>query len=210
MLIIGAKGFAKEVLEVCHENNELTNLAFYDDINTSLMSKLFNEFPIIKSIDEAKNYFETIDNNFSLGLGDPKLREQLYLKFLKLGGCFKSVISMSAKIGHYNVNIGKGSNILQNAIVSNDVTIGKGCLIYYNSTIAHDVVLGDFVEVSPHVSILGRTRVGNHTSVGSHSVILPDLKIGKNVIIGAGSVVTKDIPDNCTVFGVPAVVKKKG
>lgn len=27
MLIIGAKGFAKEVLEICHQNNDLQNLA---------------------------------------------------------------------------------------------------------------------------------------------------------------------------------------
>ncbi|MFZ2430593.1 MAG: hexapeptide transferase, partial [Lutibacter sp.] len=33
MLVIGAKGFAKEVLEVVHQLNELENLVFYDDVN---------------------------------------------------------------------------------------------------------------------------------------------------------------------------------
>ena len=36
-----------------------------------------------------------------------------------------------------------------------------------------------------------------------------ELSIGTNVIIGAGSVVTKDIPDNCLVVGVPAIIKKE-
>ena len=31
MLIIGAKGFAKEVLEILHQNGQTENLCFYDD-----------------------------------------------------------------------------------------------------------------------------------------------------------------------------------
>ena len=50
MLIVGAKGFAKEVLEVCHQNNELENLVFYDDVNQDIGEQLFNKFPILKSI----------------------------------------------------------------------------------------------------------------------------------------------------------------
>ena len=33
MLIIGAKGFAKEVLEILHQNGQTENLCFYDDVN---------------------------------------------------------------------------------------------------------------------------------------------------------------------------------
>lgn len=32
MLIIGAKGFAKEVLEILHQNGETEDLCFYDDV----------------------------------------------------------------------------------------------------------------------------------------------------------------------------------
>ena len=32
--------------------------------------------------------------------------------------------------------------------------------------------------------------------------------IGNNVTIAAGSVVTKDVPDNCMVAGIPAIIKK--
>ena len=51
MLIVGAKGFAKEVLEICHQNNELENLVFYDDVNDDVNGLLFDKFPILKSID---------------------------------------------------------------------------------------------------------------------------------------------------------------
>ena len=36
MLIIGAKGFAKEVLEILHQKNDLQNIVFYDDVNDDI------------------------------------------------------------------------------------------------------------------------------------------------------------------------------
>ena len=40
MLIIGAKGLAKEVLEIFHQKNELDNLFFYDDISADVPDKI--------------------------------------------------------------------------------------------------------------------------------------------------------------------------
>ena len=81
MLIIGAKGFAKEVLEVCHQNDDTVNLAFYDDINKNIGDKLYDQFPILNSMVQAKQYFETIDNRFTIGIGNPKLRKKMADKF---------------------------------------------------------------------------------------------------------------------------------
>lgn len=209
MLIIGAKGFAKEVLEVVHQLNQLDNLVFYDDINNDVQEKLFGQFPILKTIQEATNYFKTIDNRFTIGIGNPILRKRLYDKFSAIGGEFTSVISPYATIGSYDVEIGVGSNVLSGTVFSNNSTIGKGCIIYYNSIITHDCIIGDFVEISPAVTLLGRCKIGSYTQIGANATILPDVNIGKNVIVGAGSVVTKDMPDNCLVVGVPAVIKKQ-
>ena len=44
MIIVGAKGFAKELLEILHQNNQLEDLAFYDDINLTDSNLLFGKF----------------------------------------------------------------------------------------------------------------------------------------------------------------------
>ena len=36
MLIVGAKGFAKEVLEVLYQNEYKKDIAFYDDVNSDV------------------------------------------------------------------------------------------------------------------------------------------------------------------------------
>lgn len=208
MLIIGAKGFAKEILEVLHQLHELENLVFYDDVNKDVPEKLFGQFPILRTFQEAAVYFKTIDNQFTIGIGNPVLRKKLYDRFTSLGGEFTSVISPSAIIGSYGVQIGIGSNILSGSVFSNSIVMGKGCIVYYNSIITHDCKIGDFVEISPAVTLLGRCQIGSYSQIGSNATILPDIKIGKNVNVAAGAVVTKDVPDNCVVAGVPAVIKK--
>lgn len=208
MIIVGAQGFAKELLEIFFHKNELNNIAFFDDINLNSKDKLYDIFPILKSETEVLHYFSSKNADFTIGVGNPVIREKLFLKFISLGGVFKSTISKKAIIGSYDVSILEGCNILDNAIVSNSVKIGRGCILYYNTTVTHDCVVGDFVELSPGATLLGRCKVDSFTQIGANATILPKINIGKNVILGAGSVVTKDIPDNCVAVGVPAKIIK--
>lgn len=209
MLIIGARGFAKEVLEIFHQKGEIKNLCFYDDVNSDIPKRLYDKFPIISTLQQVKEYFNTFSPEFTLGIGNPFLRFQMYEKIKNLGGIFTSTISENAEIGSYNVKIGDGCNILGGVKVSNDVTIGRGVMIYYNSIITHDVSIGDFCEISPDVKLLGRCKIGDFVVIGTASVIFPDVVIGDNVVIAAGSVVRNDVPNNVMVAGIPAQIKKQ-
>lgn len=209
MLIIGAKGFAKEVLEVVHQLKQLDNLAFYDDVNEDVPEKLFGQFPVLRTTLEASVYFKTVDNQFTIGIGNPELRKKLYDTFTSLGGEFTSTISPLATIGCYGNHIETGCNIMTGTVITSDITIKKGTLVNLNCTIGHDSVLCDFVELSPGVHISGNCTIGDYSVFGTNATMLPKLTIGKNVIIGAGSVVTKNIPDNCVAVGIPAKIIKE-
>lgn len=130
MLIIGAKGFAKEVLEIFYQRDDCENLVFYDDLHNDV-NLLYDKFAVLHSVLEAKEYFENIDNRFTIAIGNPLLRNKMYEKFRDLGGTFSSSISLYSEIGSFGISIGDGCNILSGVKISNDVTIGKGCLIYY-------------------------------------------------------------------------------
>jgi len=76
------------------------------------------------------------------------------------------------------------------------------------------VKIGNNCEILPMV-LMGKKRpdltefqitIGNNCYIGTGATILGPVTIGNNVTIAAGAVVTKDVPDNCTVAGVPAKI----
>lgn len=199
MLIVGAGGFAKELIDVCLDL-KIANLFFYDDITTEKNIFLDNYLVLNNFEDIKKNNIDL----FHVAVGGPLNRKKLINHFEDKGLALKSIISPKAVIGKFDINIGKGVSVLANSIIANGTSIGKGCLIYHNVQITHDCTIGDFVELSPGAVILGKSTIGNCTKIGANATILPKIKVGNNVIVGAGSVVTKDVPDNSIVIGVPA------
>lgn len=210
MIIIGAKGLAKELLTALSwDQNNRDELYFFDNVSEDIPEKIFDKFLVIKNWEDLSLYFLEKDPDFILGVGGPKTRYLLCKKAVDVGGVLSTYISNKAMIGDYGNIIEKGVCILSNATITCDVKIGTGSLINKNVTISHDVEIGIYCEVSPCATVLGRVKVGDYSFIGAGAVILPDIVVGKNCIIGAGAVVTKNVPDNSIVAGIPAKVIKK-
>ena len=209
MVIIGAKGFAREVLEILYQLQRVDNVAFYDDINTDLPDKLYDKFPVLRNENELQAYFKKNGNEFTLGLGKPNVRYQLYKKIVDLGGQLTSTISPKATIGHFGNEIEEGINLMSNVVLTNDIKIKKGTLINLSATIGHNCIIEDFVEICPNVNISGNCVIGKFSFIGTSATILPGITIGTNAIVGAGAVVTKNVPDNEVWIGNPAKFFKK-
>jgi sugar O-acyltransferase (sialic acid O-acetyltransferase NeuD family) len=202
MLIIGAKGLAKEILQILEAKNKINKLVFFDDININDPRYVYDNYLILRTDQEIKEYFKQ-DNRFALGIGNPKLRKKLCDRFEKLGGMLSSVTDKTTTIGNYTV-LEDGCILMAGVKISNGVNIGKALLAYYDVVITHDVSIGDYVELSPGSKLLGHVKVEDEVHIGSGAIILPKLKIGKGSIIGAGAIVTKDVKPGFIVVGNPA------
>jgi sugar O-acyltransferase (sialic acid O-acetyltransferase NeuD family) len=207
MIVIGAKGFAKEILEIFHLNNQIQDLVFFDNISNDIDNMLYNKYKILRSWDEVETEFKNLnDRRFTIAVGGPINRRKLYNKMIELGGDYCTTISPNSIIGHYDISIAEGSNIMSSTFISNSVRLGKGVVINVHATIGHDCSIDDFSEISPGVNISGNCQIGSLTTIGTNVTILPGVKIGTNVVIAAGSMVKTDIPDNTVAVGYPARV----
>jgi serine O-acetyltransferase len=72
-------------------------------------------------------------------------------------------------------------------------TVGDNFIVFHGVTVGH--LRGEG----------GRPpRIGNNVFLGAGAKVLGDLTLGNNVVVGANSLVIDDVPDYCTVIGVPA------
>ena len=94
--------------------------------------------------------------------------------------------------------IGKGF-VLHNfsGIFISEGTIGENCTVQQGVTIGG--IRPNIWKGNPKPP-----RIANDVYIGAGAKILGDITIGNNVVIGANSVVMTNVPDNCTVMGVPA------
>ncbi len=200
MLIYGTGGHALEILDEMVQFDP-SHLCFFNDRDKDLTE--FYNYPVLKSIEEI---IEKLGSSFEfvIGIGKPILRQQKQLELINCGGKAISMISRHSKIANFDIELGKGLNIMSNVQISSRVSIGDGCLINRNTNIHHDIKMGDFCEIAPSVVLLGAVEIGELTFIGSGAIILPGIKIGRNCIIGAGSVVTKNVLDYSIVKGSPA------
>ena len=185
MLIIGAGGHAKEILDVFEKRKEETDLYFYDDISINIPELLYGKYRVLRKIDEVRNLFLK-DKRFVIGIGNPLARRKFANHFIQIGGDLTSIISPNCVIGNHNVVLGHGLNIMHGVIITNDVNIGDGTLINANANVHHGSTIGKYCEISPGCRINGNVRIGNYCSIGSGSVLIPQIVIGNNVTIGAG------------------------
>lgn len=208
MLIAGSKGHAKDVLSIFNQQAGISQLAFFDDHSDDLPELFLGKYPILRSVDAAKKYFEQ-DPRFTLGVGNPLLRYRLAQKLLAAGGTLCSVISPTAAIGSEKVSMGSGLNVMSYVVITNDVVIGEGTLLNTHASIHHDARIGRYCELSPGARISGGCSAGDFCSIGLNAVLLPKVTLGNNVIVGAGAVVNRDVADNQLVAGLPARVIRK-
>lgn len=105
-------------------------------------------------------------------------------------------IHPGAKIGRrFFIDHGAG------VVIGETAEIGDDVLMY------HEVTLGgtSLEKVKRHPTI------GNNVLIGMGAKIVGAITIGDNCKIGANAVVNKDIPDNCTVVGIPGrIVARNG
>jgi acetyltransferase-like isoleucine patch superfamily enzyme len=105
--------------------------------------------------------------------------------------------------------LGKGVQIMPNAVVHCYSDIGDYTIINTSSTIDHECKIGRGVHIMGGASIAGRVTIQNYATIGTNATILPNLKISEGAYVGAGAVVTKNVKKNEIVLGNPAKFIKK-
>ena len=193
--IIGAGGFGREVFWSLPSIERINTVFFVDDLywseNTSGIYQL--------------SKFNPDEYEIIIAVGSPIARKKI-VDALPKSTRFFTHIHESAQLLAPDIEIGEGSIICANSIITTNVKIGKHCHLNLDSTVGHDTTIGDFFTTAPGAKISGNCKIGDCVYFGTNSSVREKIEICSNVTIGLNAGVVKNIIEPGTYVGVP--VKK--
>jgi len=210
VVIIGAGGFGREVLDVIDACNLVQKtyepIGFIVDLQFGAPGTVVNDIPILGGFDWLARHVN--DVYVVCAVGPSHQRYQLIERAKELKCRFINLIHPSAILTRW-VSIGEGTVITAGCILTNQIQIGDHVHINLDCTVGHNVSIKDFVTLAPGVHVSGNVVMETGCYIGTGANIIEKLKIGEWSIVGAGSAVVGNIPANSTAVGVPAKVVKE-
>lgn len=211
-VVWGSAGHAKVIADLI-SLNKCKVIALFD--NNLYANSCLENVPIyfgLKGLEVwLREYGDLKHVGAALAIGGSrgKDRQQIAEVFSSVGLTLPLLIHPSAVISK-DVQLGKGSQVLANSVISAAVTIGDACIINNSVNVDHECMLENGVHLAPGAVLCGCVSVGENSMIGAGAVVLPRIIIGRNVVVGAGSVVTRNIPNNTVVAGNPARIMRGG
>lgn len=204
ILIVGAGGFGREVLQWAHDSwpDHVHRFAGFlsDDIH-----KLDGHATSVGIVGTAAGYEAAAGDYLLLAIGVPYSRRRVAETLRARGGRFLTLVHPRAVVAA-SAQIGAGSVICPCAVVSDAATLGSCVLINYHASLGHDASAGDYAVLSPYATLGGGAIVDEECFLGLHASVGPGRRLGARGKVSANSCVLSDAPADALVFGVPGRV----
>jgi len=202
ILIVGAGGFGREVLQWTHDAwpEQSRLIAGFLSADAGLLDGRGLGLPILA---DPADFAPQSGDALILAIGIPGVRRRVAEDLLGRGAVFLTLVHPTAIVAATAV-IGTGSVICPRALVSVSASVGRFGLVNYQASLAHDSSAGDFAVLSPYATLGGGARIGADAFLGLHAAVGPGLSVGPRSKLSAGSCALADVPADSLAYGVPA------
>ena len=159
LLIVGAGGFGRVVLEYADREYKCSFIDDYVDIGTKIdgveVVGKTEHLPLLRDY-----------KNLVVAIGDNRIRERIYKYAGSLNYSFPNIIAPTA-------------------YVSRKARIGSGCIILNNVVIQSGVNAGNGIILNPGVELHNDSSVDDYALIYTNSVVRTNAHIGKRAWIGS-------------------------
>ncbi|MFC0604423.1 NeuD/PglB/VioB family sugar acetyltransferase [Winogradskyella pulchriflava] len=211
ILIYGASGHAKMIVDIIQKNNNYNFIGFidsYKSINQEVYGyKVIGNLELLPSLIKKFNIHGIV-----IGIGDNITRYRAYKNIVKIASSleFVPIIHPNAILAN-DIVIPEGTVIMASAIVNANAKVGKFCLLNTKASLGHDSTMADFSSLASGATVSGNVSIGICSSISLSASVSQNLSIGHHTIIGAASLVLKSIGNYKLAYGVPInTIKERG
>lgn len=203
LIIIGAGGHAKVVLDAClAAGHRVLGLA---DADPARHGAEVLRIPVTGGDDWVRTFpaAEVMLVNGIGSVSDSSLRARVQATFATLGYRFATIIHPAAVIGG-EVELDDGVQVMAGAVIQPGCRLGLGTIVNTRAAIDHDCRIGAQVHIAPGAVLAGDVIIGDGAHVGAGASVIQGIRIGAGAVIGAGAAVVRDVAPGMLALGVPA------
>lgn len=209
IVIVGAGGFGREVLDVVDAINALAPSTVWDvagvvddspsQANLALLAR--REVQFLGGTDVPLAWPEPV--SYAIGIGSPRVRRLIADRFD--AAQFRPATLVHPSVTHgFDVTVGHGAVLCAGVRLTTNISLGRHVHLNLNVTVGHDTTVGDFVSVNPLASISGDCTIESDVLIGVSGVVLNGLTVGKGSTVGGSACVVRDVAPDVVVKGIPA------
>ena len=204
IIIIGAGGYSKVIVDIIH-NDQKYEIAGFIDNNLPIGHKVL-DYKVLGKEEEINNLINKQEIfGGVIAIGDNFIRSNVEKKIKQLCNEFKFINCLHPKSNiAFNVVMGEGNVVMAGATINTSSEISNHCIFNTNCSIDHDNRIANFASIAPNSVTGGNVEVGEFSAIGIGATVKHNISIGYNCIIGASSLVNKDTKSNSVYYGVPA------
>ncbi|MBU3172983.1 NeuD/PglB/VioB family sugar acetyltransferase [Clostridium estertheticum] len=184
LLIIGAGGHGRVVLETAELEGRWDNINFLDD-RTDVDMVLNHK--IIGKMDDYEKFSGKYEYAI-VCIGNNEKRLKLIKEILKVGYKVPVIIHPKAFVSKYS-DIGYGSVILAGVVINTGAKVGMGCIININSSVDHDCVVEYGVHICSGAVVRSMCKVGKLSYVGAGAVVKSGVVLKEKFVLNDGMLI---------------------
>ena len=205
VLIVGAGGHGKVVLDILRAAREYSPIGFID-ADTTLTGTRVGGLPVFGPANQLPKLAKKARAAI-IAIGDNRTRRSYAQMLMEQGFELVNAIHPTACVSGSRGSAGTSSSPPAPSCCA-EANLGDSSIVNTAAVVDHECEIGCAAHVCPTVALAGRVRIGEGAFVGLGAKVIPCISIGEHAIVGAGAVVIRDIPAHATAVGVPAKVVK--
>ncbi len=200
LLIYGAGGHAKSIMEIVLQNRDYAIAGIVDDDN-KLKGKQVLGIPVLGTralLPAIHKRGVILAANGVGGIIDIAMRVDIFKLLESSGFTFPTLVHPRATL-ETSARVEDGVQVFGNAYIGADAVLHSRCMVNTNAVVSHDCEIGSYTHIAPGALLAGHVRVGERTLIGMGVTTTIGIKIGSRVRIGNAAIVLADVPDNMVI-----------
>jgi sugar O-acyltransferase (sialic acid O-acetyltransferase NeuD family) len=198
LVVFGAGGHAKSLIDLVRSAGELEPLCVVDDDPGAPADVL--GVPVVPGglLARLREHGARHAANAVGAIGRMPARVAVGRRLEEAGFELPPLVDPAAFVAA-SATLGPGAQVFAAAAVCSAASVGRSAIVNTGAIVSHDCRIGDYAHVAPGAILAGAVEVGSEALVGMGVSVNIGVRVGGGAIVGNGAVVNEDVPDGAIV-----------